>query len=128
MNAKEVVRLPDPRQSVKAEVSEIIRDMKGRPHLFTRVRLTGWNFPHRAPEPFVMIGRAASAFVLIDRTGSSADAFFEVYLPDAKTITFGYGNIATWDFPVSIVSKSIKPLDRERLPKEIFIPKAMQKK
>ena len=89
MKFEDIVRLPDPRRSVKAEVREVIRDVQERPHVFVRVRLTGWHFPQRAPEPFLTIGRAVSAFVLIGREGTSADAYFDIRPPAAERVSFG---------------------------------------
>ena len=116
MKANEVIRLPDPKQNVHAEVREVIKDLKGRPHVFARIKLTGWQFPHRAPEPFMLVGEVVSQRVEISRDGSSAQGYFDVSLPDAKRISFGYGKIIQWDFDVSIDRKMMVPLDRARLP------------
>ena len=55
MDAKELIRLPDPRKNVRVEVREVVREIFGKPHLLLRMRLTGWYFPHRAPVPFVVV-------------------------------------------------------------------------
>lgn len=117
MTIKEIIRLPDPRKTVKIELREVIRDVVNKPHLFVRARLSGWHFPERALEPFLVIGTEVSKFVLISNEGSVADAYFEVELPAAKRVSFGYGNIVSWDFNVSVDPKRIERLDRKLIPK-----------
>ena len=72
MLVTELIRLPDPRQDVRIEMREVLKDVRGRPHVFVRVRLTGWHFPHRAPEAFAVIGNVVSNHVVISR-----DAFYD---------------------------------------------------
>ncbi len=117
MNLNEIVRLPDPRKNVKVEIREVVRDLPKKPHVLIRVRLTGWHFPERAPEPFLAIGNVVSKFVLIEDAGATADAYFDVSLPAAKRVSFGYGRIISWDFDVTIDPATLVRLDRARLPK-----------
>lgn len=116
MDAKELVRLPDPRADVQIEMREVVKDFRDRRHLFIRVRLTGWHFPHRAPEPFAVIGDTVSHHVVISRDGLQADAYFNSALPAAPVLSFGYGKVITWDFPLPKRRKKIAPLDRAKLP------------
>ena len=115
MKIEDIVRLPDEKLRVKAVLREVIRDVNEKPQVFVRVRLTGWHFPQRALEPFVVIGDVASNFVVIGPDGLTADAYFEKTPPAAKRVSFGYGNIISWDFPVSISPKRIETLDRAKL-------------
>jgi hypothetical protein len=117
MNITEITRLPDPRKEVKIEIREVLQDVKEKPHLFIRVRISGWHFPERAPEPFLVIGKVVSKFVLIDREGTTADAYFDVKPPAEKRVSFGYGKIISWDFDVTVDPAGIKSLDRMKLPK-----------
>jgi hypothetical protein len=117
MNIKEITRLPDPRKDVKVEIREVVHDVHKKPHVFIRVRLSGWHFPERALEPFLVIGKTVSKFVLIAHEGTTADAYFDVRPQVAKRVSFGYGNVISWDFDVTIEPKGIDPLDRARLPK-----------
>jgi hypothetical protein len=119
MNIKDIIRLPDLRQNVKVEVREVVRDVAEKPHVFIRVRLSGWHFPERAPEPFLVIGKAISKFVIIDNEGATADAYFDVKPPAARRVNFGYGNVISWDFDVSVDPANIAPLDRRKLPKGV---------
>jgi len=119
MNIKEIIRLPDSRKVVKIELREVVRDVGGKPHVFIRVRLSGWHFPERALEPFLVIGNAVSRFVLIENEGTTADAYFDVRLTEAKRVSFGYGNIVSWDFDVKVDPAGIDRLDRARLPKQV---------
>ncbi len=122
MDAKELVRLPDPREKVRIEMHEVVRDVSGKPHVFIRVRLTGWHFPHRGLEPFLVIGDVVSRRVIIDRDELAANAYFDRPLPAAKRASFGYGNIIEVDFDLPIEPERIALLDRARLPRETIDP------
>lgn len=122
MKAKDLIRLPDPRKNVRIEVREVVRDVFEKPHVFIRVRLTGWHFTHRALEPFLLIGKVVSRTVIISRDGLAADAYFDVPLPAAKRISFGYGDVIHWDFDLPIDPKMITRLDRARLPEGVTDP------
>ena len=74
MDIKEIVRLPDPRQQVHIDVDEIVREVRGRAHVATRVKIAGWHFPHRAPEAFLVVGDVVSDRVVIEPDGSVAAA------------------------------------------------------
>ena len=117
MKIEDIVRLPEPRMNIKAEIREVVRDVAQRPHLLIRVRLSGWHFPERAPEPFLVIGKAVSRFVLIEHDGSAADAYFDVNPPAAKRVSFGYGKAVSWDFDVAIDASGVERLNRKLLPK-----------
>jgi hypothetical protein len=119
MNINDIVRLPDPRKDVKVQLREVVRDIGKKPHILIRVRLTGWHFPQRAPEPFLVIGKTVSKFVILDEEGTTADAYFDVRPPAAKRVSFGYGNIIAWDFEVPIAPAKIETVDRARLPKGV---------
>jgi hypothetical protein len=120
MNFEEIIRLPELSRNVRAEISEVVRDLAQAPHVFVRVRLRGWYFPERAPEPFLVIGKVVSKFVLIGKDRETADAYFDVNPPAAKSVSFGYGKIISWDFEVSIEPERIIRLDRARLPKGLI--------
>lgn len=122
MNAKELIRLPDPREKVKIGVREVVRGVFEKPHIFIRIRITGWHFPQRALEPFVVVGEVVSRMVLIDRDGLVADAYFDKPLPDSELLSFGYGNVIHWDFKIPVQPKAIARLDRSRLPKGTIDP------
>jgi hypothetical protein len=117
MNINEIIRMPDPQKDIKVEIREVIMDIKKRPHVFIRIRLTGWHFPERAPEPFLVIGNTVSKFVLISNEGTIADAYFDVRPLAAKRVSFGYGKIISWDFEVKIDPAVVVQLDRAKLPK-----------
>lgn len=119
MDINQIVRMPDPRRNVTAEIREVVRDVAEKPHVFVRVRLHGWHFPQRAPEPFLVIGKVVSKFVLIDHDGTTADAYFDVRPPAVKGVSFGYGNTVSWDFDVTVDPARIDRLDRARLPKGV---------
>jgi hypothetical protein len=122
LDAKDIIHLPDPRATVTVQVREVVRDGRDRPYVFRRVTLAGWHFPHRALEPFLLIGDAVSLFVLIARDETSAHAYFDRPLPHVRQISFGYGNVISWDFDLEIDEHTIARLDRGRLPKNVVDP------
>lgn len=122
MNAKDLIRLPDPREKVRADVREVVRDVRGKPHVFVRMKLTGWHFPHRAPEPFVAVGDVVSRKVVIDRAGLVAQAYFDAPLPAAERVSLGWGNIISVDFDIPVIPDRIPRLDRKRLPEGTLDP------
>ena len=122
MLASELIRLPDPRKDVRVEVREVVRDVHGKPHIFIRVRLTGWRFAGRAPEAFMLIGDVVSRKVIIDPNGLGANGYFDKPLPEANQVSFGYGKVIQWDFDLEISPTKIKRLDRARLAREIVDP------
>jgi hypothetical protein len=121
MEYKAIRRLPDPRQAVRAELREVVADFPGKPHLFVRLKLTGWHFPERAPEPFMLVGRAVSHRVVIAPDGLSASGYFTERPPAARQVSFGYGQTVAWDFPTAIRPERLRRLDRGRLG-EVLIP------
>lgn len=122
LKATDIVRLPDPRRDVRIGVREVVRDLHGKPWLFMRVKLTGWNFPHRAELPFMLVGDVVSSFVVISPDGSVATGYFEQPLPAAMRVSFGYGRTIAWDFDLAVEPQRIERLDPARLPKDITIP------
>jgi hypothetical protein len=122
MEAKDIIRLPDARENVRADVREVVRDQSGKPHVFIRVRLTGWNFPHRAREPFAVVGDVVSKRVAIDADGLGANAYFDKPLPESRNVGFGYGNVLKWEFGTPVAPSKIERLDRARLPQGIVDP------
>ena len=122
MDAKEIKRLPDPRKDVRAEVREVLRDVKGKPHVLLRLKLTGWYFPHRAAEPFVVVGDVVSKKVIIDRDALTANAYFDKPVPRADRISFGYGKTIAWDFDVTIEPQRGPRLERQKLPGGVVDP------
>lgn len=122
MDARDIIRLPDPRKNVRLDLREVVLDLHGKPHLFLRARLTGWHFPERAQEPFLLVGDVVSQFVRIAPDGLSADAYFDKNLPTARKVSFGYGKTVAWDFALSVNERRAKRLELERLPKDLVDP------
>jgi hypothetical protein len=125
VDIEDIIRLPDPRLAVRSDIREVVADLTGKPSLFVRVKLSGWHFPERAKEPFMLIGRTLSRRVLIAPDGSSASGYFDQPVPDAEMVSFGYGRTVAWDFPVKVSSRRLRRLDRGRLG-EIDVPEAFR--
>jgi hypothetical protein len=122
MEVKDLIRLPDPRKNVRIEMREVVRNVFDKPHILIRVRLTGWHFPGRALEPFLLIGKVVSRTVIIDNDGLGANAYFDKLFPATKRVSFGYGNVILWYFDLSIDPKNITRLERARLPEGAIDP------
>jgi hypothetical protein len=116
LEAKEIIRHPDFRKQVRAQLREVVHDYRSEPAKFIRVRLTGWHFPQRALEPFMVIGERVSRFVTISPDGLTADGYFRDEPAAARAVEFGYGKVVSWAFPVSIQPRQIQRLDRAALP------------
>jgi hypothetical protein len=116
MDARDIIRLPDPGDNVQLELREVVIELDRRPHVFMRARLTGWLFQHRAEEAFLLVGDVVSRFVRIAPDGLSADAFFDKPLPRVRDVSFGYGRTVAWEFKATVNERRVKRLDRARLP------------
>jgi len=125
MDYREIVRLPDPRRNVRADLREVVADVEGKPKLYHRLKLTGWHFDARAPEPFMLVGRVVSQRVIMSPDGFAASGYFTEPVPAARQVTFGYGRVVSWDFPVAIRPVRLRPLDRARL-SEVIIPERLR--
>ena len=122
MQVADIIRLPDPRKNVKLELAEVLRDINGRPHVFVRVKLSGWHFPHRAQIPFLLVGNTLSTLVIIARDSSSASAYFDRAVPSADRVSLGYGKTIRWDFDIAVDPQTMPRLDRARLPDRVVDP------
>ena len=116
MLLRELITFPIEHARLSWDARQVLRDLKGTPHLFLRVRLAGGHFPHRALEPFVRIGRMRSVFVEIADDEQSAKAYFDAPPPDDAAVEFGYGDEALLRFPKRFVRTDATVLDRRRLP------------
>jgi hypothetical protein len=120
MDARDIIRLPDPRENVEIDLREVVRDVDGRPQVFLRIKLAGYHFPHRSSEPFLLVGDVVSRFVVIDRDETTARAYFDRMLPRVNQISFGYGNRIGVDFDFAVGDAQLERLDRGRLPKDVL--------
>jgi hypothetical protein len=122
MDAKDILRQPDPRRNVRMDLREVLLELYSRPHVLMRMRITGWRFPHRAPEPFVVVGDVVSRLVRIAPDELTADAYFDQPIPPAKGFSFGYGRTVEWDFDVAVDTRGVERLDRARLAADVDDP------
>lgn len=118
MDASDIIRLPDPRENVRAHVREVVRDVAGHPTVLWRLTLTGWHFVDRDSKAFMVVGDAVSDFVRITLDGV-AHGYFGRRIPEAKRVSFGYGRVVAWDFDLDLDGK-VERLDRARLPKDVL--------
>lgn len=120
MEASDIIRLPDPREGVRAQVREVVRDGEGRARVLWRLTLTGWHFLDRDSKAFMAVDDAVSDFVRITPDGV-AHGYFSRPIPAAKRVSFGYGRVVAWDFDLD-VGTDVERLDRARLPKDVLDP------
>lgn len=113
----DLIDYPIETDRIDYEVAHKLRDLDDTPHLLTRVKLTGTEFPHRALEPYVRVGDVESRFVDISDDGTVARAYFDQPLPEGGTIEFGYGaEPPRVRLRHGIRLKDLTPLDSDRLP------------
>ena len=122
MDARDILRRPDPRLNVHVEIREVVLELHPRPRVFLRMRITGWRFPHRALEPFALVGDVVSTMVRIAPDELTADAYFDRQLPPVRGFSFGYGRTIEWDFDIAVDAREVERLDRARLAKEVVDP------
>ena len=97
--------------------SEVIREVDRRPHLLTRVTVTG-RFVHRATVPVVRIAGEATIncwFAEISADGKELRGYFRDRLPHAGFVEFGYADEPLQRLPLRWEDKAIVRLDRKRL-------------
>jgi hypothetical protein len=112
----------DSTQTLHCEAREVLRDIEQRPHLLTRIKLSGAYFPRRALDPFVIVGRVRSLFVEISEDSLNARAYFDAPLPEAGTIRFGYGSEIELGLAGQFSHDDVQRLDPARLPKNVRLP------
>lgn len=106
------------------EVREIVRELDHRPHLLTRVEVTGRPFPIVDRPPFMRLidgeSTARAWFVDVVEDGSAVRGYFAVGTEVRGTLEFGVGNDIVGR--VDIEGRSEIPhLDRERLPRNLVV-------
>ena len=110
---------PGRKETISWEVTEVVHEIDGQPHLMLRLELAGVFFPARALRPFMRVGRVLSRFARTDPDGLRAFGYFDQPLPERGTIVFGYGERVILQVHDDYVHHVLKPLDRGRLPKGI---------
>lgn len=111
--------IPPDKDLVRHEAREVVVDLHDRPHLLTRLSLTGPYFPQRSEEAYVTVGKLRSKFVLISDDGQRADAYFERTLPPTGRIVFGYGKSVDLVVPRPFQAERVMKLDLDRLRRAI---------
>lgn len=112
-----LIEYPIETDRLEYEVRHVLRDISETPHLLMRVTLTGTEFPHRAPEPYLRVGDVESRFVQLSEDGTVAKAYFDQPLAEGAPVEFGYDA----EPPVirlrdGIRLKGLDALDPERIP------------
>jgi hypothetical protein len=49
----------------------------------------------------MLVGKILSRRVIISSDGLMADGYLEKALPIARRVSFGYGKVVQWDFPLT---------------------------
>ena len=114
----DLVDFPIESERLRWEARLVVRDLYQEPYLFLRLKLTGTLFPHRALEPFVIVGKVRSRFVTIADDGLSACAYFDQPVPEGSRIEFGYGNDILLRLPRAFDPQAVEILDPKLLPRD----------
>lgn len=112
----DLIDFPIESERLHLEARQVVLDLYEKPHLLIRLKLTGTYFPHRALEPFVMVGKVRSRFVEIVGDGLIANAYFDEPLSRGGRVEFGYGREVMLRFPRVLDSDTVELLDPKRLP------------
>lgn len=126
MAEKIVMRPVHADQAADLEVREVLKDLAGKPHLFTRVKLAGPRFAQRAPEPFVRVGGVQSRFAEIADDEQSVRGYFDRPMPDRGPVCFGYGDEVLLCTQRDVEVRPPLRLDRARIPKATVIPRELE--
>jgi len=112
----QIPTLPLEDSRLQWEARQVLRDRRGEPHMFLRIRLKGGLFPRRGVAPFAQIGAVRSAFVEISRDEESAYAYFDRPLTDGAAVEFGYGREVLLRFGRRFCNADLGRLDRRVIP------------
>lgn len=115
MEAKDIIRPPDPRKSARVELREVLLDVEQRTSVYERVKVGGYYFPLRSEAPFVMVGDVVSKYAKIAPGGLSITGYFDRPVPQAGRVTVGYGRTVFVDFDAEVDPRTVVRLDRSRL-------------
>lgn len=118
----DLIKFPIKHENLKWEASEALLDIRGIPHLFSMIKLTGTKFPQRAQIAQVWVGRVHAKHVLMDENCLTVRAYFDAPLPKSGDIYFGVLGKAELKFE-KFVSAKTKKLDRMRFPENTIFPK-----
>ena len=115
----DLIKFPIQHENLKWEAAEALLDMRGKPHLFVRIKLSGTQFPVVAQIPHVWVGKVYARRVTIDDDRRTARAYFDQPLPRDEELYFGHAGHAELAFG-RFDPKRIVMLDRTRLPKDVI--------
>jgi len=119
LQVKDIIWPPDRRSAVQAELREVVRDHDGKPHVFLRVKLSGWYFRHGAYDYALLIGDVVSRVAHLTPDGLTLCAYFDRPIPAVRKVTVVYGNVALEEFPLALEDGAVPRLDRKRLPRGV---------
>ena len=120
MEAKDIIRPPDPRRKARVDLREVLLDAERRTRVYERVKVSNYYFPLRAEAPFVMVGDVVSRYAKIAADGLSITGYFDRPVPAAERVTVGYGRTVFVDFDVPVDPRGMARLDRLRLPPHVI--------
>lgn len=88
-----LIQFPIESDLLQWSAKQVIRDHKGSPMLFYRIKMTGTHFDQRALEPYIKVGKVKSTFALISEDGLEVRGYFEESIKNIAEvpIEFGYG-------------------------------------
>jgi hypothetical protein len=121
----DLIKFPIRHENLKWEAREELLDIKGIPHLFLMVKLTGTKFPQRDQIARVWAGDVQAKYVMMDNDSRTVRAYFDEPLREGSQIYFGLTNKPELEFDRFSPSK-VKKLDRSRLSGKVIIPKHLK--
>jgi hypothetical protein len=116
----DLIKFPLEHENLKWEAREALLDVRGAPHLFLRIKLSGTQFPMLAQIPQVWIGKTPAKHVLIADDRRTVRAYFDTVPPEGGEIYFGHLDTAELRFG-RFHPKAAVRLNRARLPKDTVL-------
>jgi hypothetical protein len=114
----DLIKFPIQHEKLQWEARESLLDVRGVPHLFLRIRLSGTEFPLLAQTPQAWIGKTPADHVLISEDRMTVRAYFAPPYPEGGDIFFGHLGVHQLQFG-RFSPAGLARLDRECLPKNV---------
>jgi hypothetical protein len=110
----------------KMTASETVKILSDKPHLLTRIEISGEFFPHRDAPAFVHIRTEREKHVYDYFTEVSPDnqkliGYLPVDAPTEGVIEFGFGTEIWGSITKRFTPDTLIRLDRKKLPKDLVI-------
>lgn len=107
-------------------VGETVKILNDKPHLLTRIEISGEFFPHRNAPAFIHIRTEKEKhlhdyFTEVSQDNQKMIGYLPVDIPTEGVIEFGYGTEIWGSITKKFTPSALTRLDRKKLPKDLVI-------